>query len=175
MFEGVAQQLSLSEPDRHNAIHGLVRHVPWRLVAHAADRVEQLVRVYPQSGWPGAIEATIVHTVGDDGVVTELTVANIGSGPVPFGYAAHPYLTVGEDTVDDVVISVPGRALPGRRRPAAPPGPDPRRGPGRGPAHRRGAGLAPVRHRAGRSGPGRGRSLAGPAAARGPVGRAVGR
>ena len=103
----VAQQLSLSEPDRHNAIHGLVRHVPWRLVAHAADRVEQRVRVYPQSGWPGAIEATIVHTVGDDGVVTELTVTNIGSGPVPFGYAAHPYLTVGEDTVDDVVISVP--------------------------------------------------------------------
>ena len=32
---------------------------------------------------------------------------NIGSTPVPFGYAAHPYLTVGEDTVDDVVISVP--------------------------------------------------------------------
>ena len=60
-----------------------------------------------RSGWPGAIEATIVHTVGDDGVVTELTVTNIGSGPVPFGYAAHPYLTVGEDTVDDVVISVP--------------------------------------------------------------------
>ena len=106
-FQGTPQQLSLSEPDRHNAIHGLVRHVPWRLVAHTADRVEQLVRVYPQSGWPGAIEATIVHTVGDDGVVTELTVTNIGSGPVPFGYAAHPYLTVGEDTVDDVVISVP--------------------------------------------------------------------
>jgi aldose 1-epimerase len=106
-FEGTEQQLSLSEPDRHNAIHGLVRHVPWQLVEHTADRVEQRVRVYPQSGWPGVIEATIVHTVGDDGVVTELAVTNIGSVPVPFGYAAHPYLTVGEDTVDDVVISVP--------------------------------------------------------------------
>ncbi|HEY5978560.1 MAG TPA: aldose epimerase, partial [Microlunatus sp.] len=106
-FDGKPQQLSLSEPDRHNAIHGLVRHVPWQLVSHTEDRVEQRVRVYPQSGWPGAIEAAVVHTVGDEGVVTELMVTNIGSGPVPFGYAAHPYLTVGEDTVDDVVIRVP--------------------------------------------------------------------
>ncbi|GAA3699382.1 aldose 1-epimerase family protein [Microlunatus aurantiacus] len=106
-FEGAAQQLSLSEPDRHNAIHGLVRHVPWQLVAHGEDRVEQRVRVYPQSGWPGAIEATVVHAVGEDGVVTTVTVSNLGSGAVPYGYAAHPYLTVGEDTVDDVVISVP--------------------------------------------------------------------
>lgn len=106
-FEGTAQQLALSEPDRHNAIHGLVRHIAWQLVAHTADRVEQRARVYPQSGWPGAIEARIVHSVGDDGVVTEVAVTNIGAGPVPFGYAAHPYLTVGEDTVDDVVITVP--------------------------------------------------------------------
>jgi aldose 1-epimerase len=106
-FEGTLQQLSLSEPDRHNAIHGLVRHVPWQLVSHTADRVEQAVRVYPQSGWPGAIEARIVHAVGDEGVVTQVQVQNIGSTSVPFGYAAHPYLTVGEATVDEVVITVP--------------------------------------------------------------------
>jgi aldose 1-epimerase len=106
-FEGTTRQLALSEPDRHNAIHGLVRHVPWQLASHSEDRVEQRVRVYPQSGWPGVIEATIAHSVGDDGVVTEVSVTNIGSTAVPFGYAAHPYLTVGEDTVDDVVISVP--------------------------------------------------------------------
>jgi aldose 1-epimerase len=106
-FDGAPQQLALSEPDRHNAIHGLVRHVPWKLVSHTADRVEQRVRVYPQPGWPGVIEATIVHSVGDDGVVTEVSVTNIGATAVPFGYAAHPYLTVGEDSVDDVVVSVP--------------------------------------------------------------------
>ncbi len=106
-FEGVTQQLALSEPDRQNAIHGLVRNVPWRLVSLSSDRVEQSVRVYPQSGWPGTIEATIAHTVGNDGVVTEVSVTNIGATAVPFGYASHPYLTVGEGTVDDVVIAVP--------------------------------------------------------------------
>lgn len=106
-FEGALQQLALSEPDRHNAIHGLVRNVSWQLVSHGSDRVEQQVRVYPQSGWPGVIEASIAHTVGDGGVVTEVSATNVGATAVPFGYAAHPYLTVGEEIVDDVVIHVP--------------------------------------------------------------------
>lgn len=106
-FDGRTEQLALSEPERQNAIHGLVRHVPWRLVAHDGDRVEQAVRVYPQPGWPGAIEARIAHTVGDSGLATEVAVTNIGQTPVPFGYAAHPYLTVGEDVVDDVLLTVP--------------------------------------------------------------------
>lgn len=111
-FGGSTQQLALSEPDRHNAIHGLVRHVPWTLVEHTADRVEQSVRVYPQLGWPGTIEATLRHSVSDAGLLVEVSVTNIGDGAVPFGYAAHPYLTVGEQTVDEVAVKLPaGRYL----------------------------------------------------------------
>ncbi len=111
-FGGGNQQLALTEPDRHNAIHGLVRHVPWRLVEHTADRLEQTVRVYPQPGWPSTIEATLRHRVSADGLLVEVAVTNIGDGPVPFGYAAHPYLTVGEQTVDEVALTVPaGRYL----------------------------------------------------------------
>lgn len=106
-FNGKTQQLVLSEPARHNAIHGLVRHQPWRLVSHTADRVEQQIKVYPQPGWPGIIEATIAQTVGDEGVVTTVSVTNIGTVAVPFGYASHPYLTVGEDGVDDVIVTLP--------------------------------------------------------------------
>jgi aldose 1-epimerase len=32
---------------------------------------------------------------------------NIGAGELPFGYGAHPYLTVGETTVDEVAVTVP--------------------------------------------------------------------
>ena len=32
---------------------------------------------------------------------------NIGAGELPFGYGAHPYLTVGEATVDEVAVTVP--------------------------------------------------------------------
>ena len=32
---------------------------------------------------------------------------NIGAAELPFGYGAHPYLTVGEATVDEVAVTVP--------------------------------------------------------------------
>lgn len=106
-FDGVDQQLALSEPKRHNAIHGLVRHVPWDLMDFTGDAVTQRVRVYPQPGWPSALEASLTHTLSSDGLEVKLTVTNIGAKPVPFGYAAHPYFTVGEDVVDDVVLRLP--------------------------------------------------------------------
>lgn len=106
-FDGVDRQLVLSEPARHNAIHGLVRHVVWQLVEHADDRVTQRVRVYPQPGWPGILEATITHSVGEEGLTVDVRAENIGTTPVPFGYAAHPYFTVGESQVDDVRVTVP--------------------------------------------------------------------
>ncbi len=110
-FDGVDQQLVLSEPARHNAIHGLVRHIPWVLVEHAADYVTQRVRVYPQPGWSGIIEAVITHRVGPGGLEVELRATNLGAADVPFGYAAHPYLTVGESTVDEVRLIVPAAAF----------------------------------------------------------------
>ena len=63
-FDGVDQQLALSEPARHNASHGLARHVPWVLVDHTGDAVTQRVRVFPQPGWPGILEATVTHRLG---------------------------------------------------------------------------------------------------------------
>lgn len=106
-FAGAEQQLPLTEPARHNASHGLVRWAVWEVGEHRSDTITQQVRVYPQPGWPGAIEAHLTHAVSADGLSVELEVRNIGSTPVPFGYGAHPYLTVGEATVDEVRLTVP--------------------------------------------------------------------
>jgi aldose 1-epimerase len=110
VFDGVTQQLALSEPDRHNAIHGLARHVPWRLVELLEDAVTLSVRIFPQLGWPGTLEASLTFRLGPDGLAVQLTARNIGLGSVPFGYAAHPYLSVGEETVDEVALTVPARS-----------------------------------------------------------------
>jgi aldose 1-epimerase len=106
-FRGVDQQLALTEPKRHNAIHGLVRHVVWDLMDFTGDAVTQRVRVYPQPGWPSALESTITHSLSPDGLEVRVTATNIGATAVPFGYAAHPYFTVGEDVVDDIVLELP--------------------------------------------------------------------
>ena len=106
-FGGITQQLVLSEPARHNASHGLARYVPWVLVAKNADAVSNRIRIYPQPGWPGTLEALITHQVSEDGLTVTVEASNIGTTDLPFGYGAHPYLTVGETRVDEVRLTVP--------------------------------------------------------------------
>jgi aldose 1-epimerase len=110
VFNGATQQLALTEPARHNASHGLARYVPWVLIDKQADAVTNRVRIYPQQGWPGVLEATITHRVSEGGLTVTVGATNIGAAEVPFGYGAHPYLTVGESTVDDVAITVPAES-----------------------------------------------------------------
>lgn len=107
IFAGKSQQLPLSEPARHNASHGLVRYVPWVLVEHRPDSVTNRVRIFPQPGWPGWLEARVTHAVSADGLIVTVSAINPGDQAVPFGYAAHPYLTVGEETVDEIDLAVP--------------------------------------------------------------------
>jgi aldose 1-epimerase len=126
-FAGQPHQLALTEPARGNATHGLVRYVPWQLADRAPDALTNRVRVYPQPGWPGWLEASITHRVAVDGLTVTVEVTNIGDREVPFGYGAHPYLTVGESVVDEVNLTVPAgsylevdeRLLPVRVSPVA--------------------------------------------------------
>ena len=106
-FNGVTQQLALTEPARHNASHGLARYVPWVLVEQQADTVVNRVRIHPQPGWSGTLDATITHRVSADGLTVTVEATNLSDEELPFGYGAHPYLTVGESSVDEVQLTVP--------------------------------------------------------------------
>ena len=106
-FGGVRQQLALSEPDKDNAIHGLVRWSPFVVSERTPSRIEQRLRLHPQTGWSGILDLKVAHSLDDNGLTVEVTATNVGATPAPFGYAAHPYLTVGESRVDDVDLTLP--------------------------------------------------------------------
>jgi aldose 1-epimerase len=106
-FNEVTHQLALTEPARHNASHGLARYVPWVLVDKKTDAVTTHARIHPQPGWPGTIETRITHRIGEDGLTVTVEATNVGNSDLPFGYGAHPYLTVGESTVDEVELTIP--------------------------------------------------------------------
>jgi aldose 1-epimerase len=106
-FGGATQQLPLTEPARHNASHGLARYLPWVLIDKKADAVTNRVRIHPQPGWPGTLESTITHQLTQDGLMITVEATNLGATELPFGYGAHPYLTVGESTVDEIALTVP--------------------------------------------------------------------
>lgn len=106
-WAGKTQQLVLTEPPRHNASHGLARYVPWSVVEHGAAHVVSELTIYPQPGWPGILHVRLTYRLTDDGLHVTLDATNVGDADVPVGYGAHPYLTVGETSVDEVAVTLP--------------------------------------------------------------------
>jgi aldose 1-epimerase len=109
-FGGEVHQLGLTEPARHNAIHGLVNWVRWRRVDGTGSSVTVEYDTVPQPGyrWPLTLRTT--WSLGPDGLTCEHTATNNGAEPCPFGLATHPYLRVPGAQVDDLLLRVPGRS-----------------------------------------------------------------
>ncbi|MFL6140037.1 MAG: aldose 1-epimerase family protein [Frankiaceae bacterium] len=125
-------QLPITEPDKGNAIHGLLRWCSWTPVDGEGtpaepDRLTLACRVHPQPGYPFALEVRNEHALGDDGLTVRTVATNVGAEPCPYALGFHPYLTVGLDRIDDAVLRVPGatflptddRGIPVDRRPVA--------------------------------------------------------
>jgi len=93
-FEGAEQQLALSEPHTHNAIHGLVRWATWHVVSHTASRIELGLRLMAQGGYPWTLDLGVVYELGEDGLVVTQTATNLADGDAPFASGAHPYFTL---------------------------------------------------------------------------------
>lgn len=108
-FEGSEYQLPLTEPVKHNAIHGLVRWANWSAATRTQACVSMQHLLYPQSGWPFALALEVQYELSDDGLSVRTTAGNVGAGPCPYGAGAHPYLTLGTERIDPLVLQAPGR------------------------------------------------------------------
>jgi len=107
-FAGKAFQLPHSEPARRNAIHGLVRWLPWQLEKHGRDSVTVAQTLHPQPGYPFRLHVEIEYSLGARGLRAEVSATNKGDVPLPYAAGHHPYLAVGDAGVDTTSVEVPG-------------------------------------------------------------------
>ncbi|TCC17346.1 aldose 1-epimerase family protein [Kribbella speibonae] len=103
-FEGADQQLYLTEPARQNAIHGLTRWANWVRLDDGSDGATVAVghRLHGQPGYPHQLELRLDYHLTDRLTVTA-TATNVGRSTAPYGYGAHPYLSVGR-LIDECVL-----------------------------------------------------------------------
>lgn len=108
-FDGTEFQLPLTEPDRGNALHGLVFDVPWTLVDHSGDSARLTHRLRPTAGYPFTLDLAVDYTLSDAGLSFRLTATNVGDRAAPYGGSFHPYLVAGSggSGVDDWILSSP--------------------------------------------------------------------
>ncbi|WP_405068410.1 aldose 1-epimerase family protein [Kribbella sp. NBC_01510] len=104
-FQGVDQQLALTEPTRQNAIHGLTRWANWERADDGTDPavVEAGHRLHGQPGYPHQLDLRLTYRLGDDGLTVDATATNVGASDAPYGYGTHPYLSVGR-RIDECVL-----------------------------------------------------------------------
>jgi aldose 1-epimerase len=127
-FDGAEYQLALSEPEKRNAIHGLLRWRNWQLRERAPERVTVGTRLHPMTGWPFALDVAITYSLGEQGLSVETRATNVGEQTCPFGAGQHPYLSAGGGLVDDCrvelradtrILTDPERGLPTAMEPVA--------------------------------------------------------
>jgi aldose 1-epimerase len=109
-FEGTAYQLALTEPARHNAIHGLANWARWSLVDHSADAVTLEFDLPPQMGYPWSLTLRTRWSVSADGLRSDQEVVNTSDRNAPWGFSVHPYLRLPGVAVEDILLQVPGRS-----------------------------------------------------------------
>lgn len=107
-FDDAERQLALTEPKLHNASHGLVRWVPWLPAGRTEDSLTVALRLRPQPGWSWVLDLETRYALTDAGLVVTTSATNRSATRAPFGYGAHPYLSLADTSLDAVTLTVPG-------------------------------------------------------------------
>lgn len=105
-FDGDEHQVALTEPEKANAIHGLLRWRSWRASEHTSSRVVMASRLHPMMGYPFCLDVEVTYELGDAGLMVSTTATNVGASACPYGCGQHPYLSPGTGTIDACTLQL---------------------------------------------------------------------
>jgi len=110
-FDGVEHQLSLTEPDRGHALHGLAVWHDFAQISKEPGAVRLGVTVPAQAGYPFRLRLVVTYSLTEQGLAISLEATNTGQRPAPFGAGIHPYLCVGSGVVNDWFLELPAASV----------------------------------------------------------------
>jgi len=111
-FDGVEYKLSLTDPARGNASHGLVRWSRFKVTAHQADAITLACDLVPQPGYPFEIAVQVQYRLEPEtGLTVKAHATNKGEKAAPFGAGFHPYFDLGTLDLDHASIEVPAKTI----------------------------------------------------------------
>ncbi|WP_436493531.1 aldose 1-epimerase family protein [Actinokineospora sp. HUAS TT18] len=105
-YQGEPQRLPVGEPERGNAIHGLVRTLEWTAVDVAEAAITLAVEVADEPGWPFRFRTSVTYTLDHRGLVITHGVENLGERAMPFGLGTHPYPRAGRSDLEQCELTL---------------------------------------------------------------------
>ncbi len=103
-WEGQQHQVALTEPDRHNAIHGLLRWRSWQPAHRWQSRVVMSTRIHPMPGYPFTLDVEVDYELSAGGLSVTTRATNHGDRAAPYVQGHHPYLSPGAGAVLDECV-----------------------------------------------------------------------
>jgi aldose 1-epimerase len=105
-LDGETQQLDLTEPDKHNAIHGLLRFASYRVIEQTDGALTLGATIVPQHGYPFFLETSVRHELTDDGMTVTHRITNESDLPAPVAIGTHPFFQIGDVPTEDLTLTV---------------------------------------------------------------------
>jgi len=108
-FDGTDYQVALTEPDKHNAIHGFLHWRPWQPVRQSENQIVMAATLYPLEGYPFLLDVQIDYRLDEAGLSVTTIATNNGDQACPYGSGQHPYLSPGSGVIDDSTLHLAAR------------------------------------------------------------------
>ena len=104
LLDGKRQHLDITEPARHNAIHGLLRSTAYRVTDQSETSVTLAATVYPQHGYTFMIDSTVTYELVEGGLTVTHAFRNLSGAKAPVAVGTHPFFRIGDVPVEDLVL-----------------------------------------------------------------------
>lgn len=103
-FAGVEHRLPINEPERNNALHGLVLNDEWEVDDATTDSTVLALGLGPETGYPFSLMLSLTYALTGAGLTATLRATNTGELHAPYGCGFHPYVLAGAGRVDDAAL-----------------------------------------------------------------------
>ncbi|ASK66805.1 galactose mutarotase [Brachybacterium avium] len=106
-WDGQEIRTALTEPERGNALHGLVSFQAFTPAALSEDELVLRTELFPSTGYPFHLLLTVHYALDpQEGLSTTVTARNLGAQDAPYGTCPHPYLVAGTEPLDTWSLQV---------------------------------------------------------------------
>ena len=103
---GADLQLPMSEPDRHNAIHGFLLGLPHEVIARSQESALLHATILSSDGYPWELSVVTEYTLTESGVSITHRITNASSTPAPVAVGSHPFPCIGDVPTEDLVVTL---------------------------------------------------------------------
>ena len=105
-YDGVPQQLEITEPGNGNALHGLLSGAAYSVAHRTADSITLAADVTPAPGYPFELATAVRYQLTADGLLVTHSLTNTGSRAAPVAVGAHPFLKLGAVPTEDLTLFI---------------------------------------------------------------------